>query len=296
MAKTMTNQPQEQPHNSKPKIQNSKLVTAGAELHYIERGEGDPVVFVHGGLGDLRTWKPQMGPFAARYRAISYSRRAHYPNAWSGDYTRALMALHVTDLAAVVERLASGRAHLVCNSYGAYICLLLALERPWLVRAMVLAEPPVYPLLRRIQGGEALFEQFVARAWGPAGRAFEAGDLVQGTRLFIEGAVGKGAFDALPPPVREAMMKNAPELAVATQTEFEAHMPDFTCQDAGKIEAPTLLLSGELSPKMYHLINAELTRCMTNAEQAVIPAAAHVLHSQNPEAHNDAALAFLAKH
>jgi non-heme chloroperoxidase len=275
----------------------SKIVDVdGAELHYIERGNGDVVVFVHGGLGDLRTWGPQMGPFAERYRAISYSRRGHYPNAWSGDYTKAVMSEHVADLAAVIESLTPGRAYLVGNSYGAYICLMLALHRPRLVRAMVLAEPPVHPLLRRIPGGNTLYEQFRAAAWGPAGRAFESGDLEQGVRLFIEGAVGKGAFDLLPPAVREAMMKNAPELGVATLTEFNEHMPDFTCEDAGRIEAPTLLLSGELSPKMYHLINAELARCMPNAEQARIPAAAHVLHSQNPQAHNAAALAFLAKH
>jgi non-heme chloroperoxidase len=283
--------------NSKLKTQNSKLVIVnGAELNYVERGQGDAVVFVHGGLGDLRTWGPQMGPFAEHYHAISYSRRGHYPNAWSGDYTKALMSEHVADLAGVIEKLTPGRAHLVGNSYGAYICLLLALRRPRLVRAMVLAEPPVHPLLRRIPGGETLFEQFRAAAWGPAGRAFESGDLEQGVRLFIEGAVGKGEFNRLPPPVREAMMKNAPELGVATLTEFHEHMPDFTCADASRIEAPTLLLSGELSPRMYHLINAELARCMPNVEQALIPAASHVLHSQNPQAHNEAALAFLASH
>ncbi|MFL5731675.1 MAG: alpha/beta fold hydrolase [Chloroflexia bacterium] len=271
------------------------LEVGGAQLHYIERGQGDPVVFVHGGLSDLRSWRPQMEPFAERYHAISYSRRGHYPNAW-GDYTRALMDQHVADLAGIIEKLTPGRAHLVGNSYGAYISLLLALRHPDMVRAMVLAEPPVHPLLLRIPGGDKLFEQFRATAWDPAGRAFRSGDLEQCVRLFIEGAVGKGAYDDLPLPVREAMMKNAPELGVATLTEFDVHMPDFTCQDASQIQAPTLLLRGELSPRMYYLINDELARCLPNAEQALIPQATHVLHGQNPEAHNQVALAFLAKH
>jgi pimeloyl-ACP methyl ester carboxylesterase len=35
---------------------------------------------------------------------------------------------------------------------------------------------------------------------------------------------------------------------------------------------------------------------MPNAEQATIPGASHVLHSHNPQAHNDVVLAFLARH
>src|SRR5438477_9470049 len=138
----------------KSEIQNpkSKIEINGVALNYIERGQGDAVVLVHGGLGDLRTWGPQMGPFAEHYHAISYSRRGHYPNEWSGDYTKALMAEHVADLAGVIEKLTLGRAHLVGNSYGAYICLLVAVRGSELGRAWVLAEPPVL-LLRGLIGG-----------------------------------------------------------------------------------------------------------------------------------------------
>src|SRR5438105_6563750 len=77
----------------------------GSELYYVERGEGEPVVFVHGGLSDFRTWNFQMEPFARRYRAVSYSRRAHYPNAWDEEYISSSLALHVEDLAALIETL-----------------------------------------------------------------------------------------------------------------------------------------------------------------------------------------------
>ena len=36
----------------------------GDSIHYIDIGKGDPVVFVHGGLGDYRTWGAQMDEFA----------------------------------------------------------------------------------------------------------------------------------------------------------------------------------------------------------------------------------------
>ena len=47
----------------------------GAELSYVTWGEGDPVVFVHGSVGDYRDWLEVLGPFAARYRVVAVSRR-----------------------------------------------------------------------------------------------------------------------------------------------------------------------------------------------------------------------------
>jgi pimeloyl-ACP methyl ester carboxylesterase len=73
------------------RLQPKRIEINGAELHYVEQGQGDSVVFVHGGLGDFRTWLPQVASFSGRYHAIAYSRRAHYPNAWPADYTRADM-------------------------------------------------------------------------------------------------------------------------------------------------------------------------------------------------------------
>lgn len=269
------------------------LEVNGTELHYVERGEGQPVVFVHGGLGDFRTWLPQVESFSARYRAISYSRRAHYPNAWPSDYTLSSMPPHVEDLAGLIQALGLGRAHVVGNSYGSYISLRMALKHPHLVRALALAEPPVHPLLRTLPGGEGMFDSFMRDAWGPAGEAFARGDLEGGVRLFIQGAVGPAEWDKLSPRAREAMLKDAPELAVATRTPFEEHMPPLTCDDLARIEAPVLLLRGEHSPPMYTLINNEVARCLPHVEQAVIAGASHVLHAHNREEHDRVVLGFL---
>lgn len=273
-----------------------KISVNGTELHYIEHGEGVPVVFVHGGLGDYRTWRGQVIAFSKYYRAVSYSRRGHYPNALPSPGDLSSMEPHIEDLAELIDKLELGRAHIVANSYGGYISLFVALRYPEKVRTLVLAEPPVYPLLLRLPGGQALFDEFVDKAWYPAREAYKQGDMEEGTRLFLDGAVGEGIWEGLPRRVQEEMLKDAPELAAAAATPFEHHMPEFSCEDAAKIEAPTLLLLGELSPKKYSLINNELARCIPHAEQAGIPRAAHVLHSQNPEDHNRVALAFLERH
>ena len=91
----------------------------GTELSYFEIGEGEPVVFVHGSIGDYRTWGYQFEAFAQRYRVISYSRRYHYPNTWVGDGMDYSSALHAEDLAGFIRALGFGPAHLIGQSYGA---------------------------------------------------------------------------------------------------------------------------------------------------------------------------------
>ena len=47
-----------------PTLESLPTVEAnGAELAYRELGAGDPVVFVHGSLSDVRCWEDQVGAF-----------------------------------------------------------------------------------------------------------------------------------------------------------------------------------------------------------------------------------------
>jgi non-heme chloroperoxidase len=266
----------------------------GTDLHYIEQGEGDPVVFVHGGMADFRSWLPQVPVFAERYRVVSYSRRAFYPNPMPPGYDAA-MQQHVDDLAALIDALDLGSVHLVANSYGGYICLHATLRYPEKVRSLSLAEPPVQPLLERLPGGVEMLERIRDSYWVPSREAFERGDREEGVRQFLDGAVGPGLYDAMPERARQALLKNAPEMAVATRAPFGEFMPDITCEDARLIRVPVLLLRGEHSHPMYYLINDELAHCLPCAEQALIEDAAHVLNTHNAEKHDRVVLDFLAR-
>ena len=128
---------------SPPKV----ALVNGVELHYIEKGSGAPVIFVHGGLEDYRAWADQVEAFSKRYHAVAYSRRYNFPNARTAladDYSASADA---QDLAALIKQLGLAPAHVVGYSYGAYAALFLALGHPELVRSLVLSEPPVLRLL-----------------------------------------------------------------------------------------------------------------------------------------------------
>ncbi len=83
-----------------------RISVNGVELAYVELGQGEPVIFVHGGLQDYRMWGEHLPKFAVHYRAIAYSRRNNWPNVASSESTPDSAAdVHGEDLAAFAHAL-----------------------------------------------------------------------------------------------------------------------------------------------------------------------------------------------
>jgi pimeloyl-ACP methyl ester carboxylesterase len=266
----------------------------GEELTYVEQGDGDPVIFVHGSTGDYRGWLEHLALAADRYRTIAYSRRGHYPNTWPADYSDCTPEAHAADLAALIAALGYGSVHLVGHSYGALVSLVLAAQRPELVRTLVLGEPPLFSWLTATPAGEALLAAFLADVWERARGLCQQGELEAGMRIFIDGVIGEGAFDQCPAPIQAVMMDNAAEMVVELETSPEAVFSTLSREDVRTVSMPTLLLSGELSPPVFHYVTAALARSLPQAERAMIPGVSHDLG--DAATFTEPVLAFLAKH
>ncbi len=156
----------------------------------------------------------------------------------------------------------------------------------------MLGEPALFSWLDQIPGGASIFSEFMTKNWEPAVKAAKSGDLEGGARLFINGVMGDGAFDKLPEAPRRRSIDSARLLTLPTTSLLEI----FTRENARAIKAPTLLLTGEQSPRMFLLIAEELARFMPNVQRGKILGASHTLHGMNPQMYNETVLAFLAKH
>ena len=252
------------------------------------------MVLVHGTLGDYRTWDGQLEAFSKGYRLISYSRRYHYPNEWPKDATDFSVTMHAGDLAAFIKALNLPPVHLIGHSYGAFIAFQVARDHPEVIRSLTLGEPPVMPLLKTTPEGDALLTTFITTSIVPSSEAFKQGNDEEGVRRFVNGVLGEGSCEKLPPPVLKRLMDNVQELK--GERSSRDLFPPTTCEDVQKVKAPTLVLDGERSPKMFHLISNSLEHCLPSVERATIPAASHQMEVENPQAFNEKVLAFIAKH
>lgn len=138
-----------------------------------------------------------------------------------------------------------------------------------MARTLVLAEPPGYT----------------------AQEAFSRGDVETAVNAFLRGITGRHInIDELPRAIREPIRANG----LALKAELDVSDP-FTCLDARRISAPTLLVRGEQSPAFLGAIIDRLARCLPNTDQLVLRGASHFLHWEAPQEFNEAQDAFLAR-
>jgi pimeloyl-ACP methyl ester carboxylesterase len=196
------------------------------------------------------------------------------------------MDQHVGDLALVIEQLGVAPAHLVGHSYGAFLCLLLAIRRPQLVGSLVLTEPPVIPLF--VSNPPAVVVKFGAQSLAPATEAFRKGDHERGLEIFGKAALGAEAFAALPAARKEQMRDNL-IAAEFLGSGFSALQDDWI----RKIQSPVLLPIGTRSPRLFHRLCERLQELLPDARRVDIQGASHAVHEDNAPAFDQAVVEFL---
>jgi pimeloyl-ACP methyl ester carboxylesterase len=280
----------------------------GAILAYKEAGQGTPVVFVHGAISDLRTWHKQLNPIGASNRAIAYSRRYAPPNEAIGRDADDPILVHVDDLAAFIRAIDAVPASLVGNSWGSFISLLTAIRYPEIVRSLVLEEAAIAQLLgvslpprpselisllvRRPGTLLALAKGGTAQKLGRVPAAFERGDDRTAVWTFARAVVGEKPFLRFSEERKQQMLDNAGTLRALM---LGTGPPKLSDEDFRGVRVPTLLITGELSPRGVVLPTRRLEDLLPNAERVSIADASHLMHEENAGATNEAILGFLAR-
>lgn len=277
----------------------------GTSLATLEAGVGEIVLLVHGSNNDYRSWSKQIDVLSQAYRVVAYSRRYHYPNAQIPEGADYSMTEQLDDLRALIQSYSDQPVHLVGHSYGAFLCLLLAISDPQLIRSLALTEAPVVTLfidlppkpqqiikllLTRPRAAMALIK-FATTGLNPATEAMKRDDPDKALEIFGKTVLGKEAFNKLSP---ERM-----EQARANNIKAEFLGSGFLPVDEAKvssIQIPTLLITGEQSPPLFHHLTKRLDELLPNSEWVNITSASHIVHQNNAPAYNNTVLTFLNKH
>jgi pimeloyl-ACP methyl ester carboxylesterase len=230
-------------------------------LHVTEWGAGAPALLVHGSLtGDPADddW-PQQRPLAEGYHLLLPARRGY-----AGSPTRVPGFTAVAEAHELAALLGDG-AHLVGFSYGGFLALLMAAERPEAVRTLTLIEPSALSVGRGNPDLEALIARL--RSLHPVA---PNGDPVAYLLAF------RRALRGLPPDAPLALSDDdrlqmgGVRATMLEQPQWEVAIP-LDALAARRI--PTFIFSGGWSRALDAIVDTLVERL--GAERVVIPGAGH---------------------
>ncbi len=263
----------------------------GVALHWAEGGRGEPLVFVHGVLGDWASWAPQWPAFTARFRCFSYSRRYNFPNANdmpSPDHS-ALVEAH--DLRLLLDAWGLDRVHLVASSYGAFTALALAVAQPQRVASLVAVEPAMLCYAPFSEAGRQALAAFRRDVTEPANAAFRRGDDGLGVHLMTGGIHRPGASALQGEGLQRRLQSTrAMRMLALSSNEFPLLPPAALAA----LPMPVLLLSGRDTAAIHAAVFDNVCAAMPRARVARVVGAGHSVNREQPEAFNRLALDFLS--
>ncbi|NEB83424.1 alpha/beta hydrolase [Streptomyces anulatus] len=225
----------------------------GVRIWYETEGTGDPLVLLHGGFCTNDTWGALRADLAAAHRVYLPERRAHGHTAdVAGPLTYQDMA---DDTVAFLEEVVGGPAHLVGWSDGGVVALIVAGDRPDLVRKAVAIGANFRP------GPECFVEPSMLDAMTPFGP-----DLA--------------FFRELYEPVSPDGAGHWPVVAEKVIDMWRTQ-PALTAEDLARVGAPTLVMAGDDDLMTLEHTTA-LYRAIPDAELAVVPGASHLVPLEKP--------------
>ena len=266
----------------------------GEKLHYVEQGEGETLIFVHGGINDYRFFLSWVEQYSEDYHAVTYSRRYAWPNAQefdkSVDYS---VRIHADDLYALIQKLNLGKVHLVGHSYGAFTALTMALDHPEVVQSLVLGEPPVAFLAQNTEKGRESWDAFLESDLRPAKQDFLADKDEEALENFLRGVMGDDfSLAQVPPEAKQGWMDNLLEIWGLSMSEDFPPLDPLAIQT---LDVPVLLIVGDISPTYLHEISNELHRLLPRSEMVRFENMNHGLYAEQPEAVDRAMREFLGR-
>jgi pimeloyl-ACP methyl ester carboxylesterase len=259
-------------------------------INYARHGQGTPLVFIHGAMGDWRSAAPQWDFFTKHFDCLTYSRRYSHPNANPLiDFNHSAL-IDADDLLQLLDYLKIQKAILVGSSYGGFTALALAVKAKDRVTAVVSVEAPMMKYAQNTHKNRKIIDDFRLRADEPARRAFENGDDEQGVRILTGGIIGKSP-DEIPEDIVDRRMQNlnAAKSLSLSHDEF----PLLASKELQALTMPILLIRGSQTEAIHKVIFNSVSAEMPHADKIVIEGSGHSVSQQAPEKFNETVLNFL---
>ncbi|WP_029420018.1 2-succinyl-6-hydroxy-2,4-cyclohexadiene-1-carboxylate synthase [Alicyclobacillus macrosporangiidus] len=252
------------------------------------RGEGWPLLLLHGFTGRAEAWWPVLDRLSAHYRTVCVDMPGHGRSRFPEDPAQRTMDGAVASLLRLMDDLGYPRFHLLGYSMGGRTALTLASQAPGRLSGLVLesASPGLEdPEARRDRQrqDEDLADWILANGL----EAFATRWAAQ--PLFASQA-------RLPAAVRDRQrqlrLAQTPEGLAASLRGMGTGAQRPQWDRLSSLSIPVLLVTGALDAK-FCAIAARMASRLPDVRWVKVEGAGHTVHLERPDAYLDAVLAFL---
>ena len=258
----------------------------GQKLRYLDVGEGDPVVLIHGFGSAIEAWAPVLPALKAGHRVVALDLPGFgKSDKTARDYSPQALAMTVFRL---MKKLGIEKADIVAHSWGSSIALALARARPMHVGRLVLVgawvfeeQQPPYSKWAKVPGvGELIFawtyKELIARRIALG--FYDPEKMVD--QKFVE-AVEK-ALDR-PGTVAAALAATRGQKLKGMEEEY------------ARVTQPVLLVWGEEDEVSRPVFGEKLLSILPDARLVFIPRCGHIPMVEAPAQFSGAVLDFLGE-
>jgi pimeloyl-ACP methyl ester carboxylesterase len=232
----------------------------GIEMYYAIWGQGEPLLLLHGGLGNTEYFGNQVPEFAKHFKVIAVDSRGHGRSSRNTEpYSYRLMA---SDVVALMDYLKIGKASIVGWSDGGIIGIDLAIHNP-----------------------ERLNRVF----------AFGANTNVAGLKPDIDKNPTFNKYIERTGKDYERLSKTPKDFEnfVNQIAKMWATQPDYKPDELARITTPFAIADGEHDEAIRQEHDVEMSKAIPGAKLIILPGVSHFAMLQNPALFNKAALDFL---
>lgn len=110
----------------------------GVKIHYVKKGKGPMILFVHGFPDFWYTWRDQMNELHNNYTVAAMDLRGYNRSDRPEGKENYTFDILVGDVVAVIEHSGVDKVHLVAHDWGAAIAWRVAAQYPQLVEKLVI--------------------------------------------------------------------------------------------------------------------------------------------------------------
>lgn len=248
----------------------------GVKLHYQEKGEGTPLILIHGYTSLAYTWSKVFEPLSEHFRVIAVDLKGFgFSEKPDGDYTKREQAVLVSGL---LNHLKIEKAWIAGNSMGGDVSINVALQNPDRVEGLILIDSAGVKFESNSPSSSSTFKIPYL------GRAFAAVALTS-DRL-VRGGLERSFYDDSLITDKDVRMYHIPLSSNNGQRAAALAVQQWDLypieNELGKINVPTLIIWGAEDEIVPLETGKKMNSLIKNSELKIYEKIGHLPQEESP--------------